>query len=228
MFKKFFSKLAKPKNPIDAKASFKQIDPNKIYLFETNQQELDRIIQLPTLTGKAPGYVYFVQEYMTGSFKIGKTKHIDRRMNVFNVKLPFENKLIFLIKTADHHQTEIAFHQHFSDKRLEGEWFNLTRDDLAWIKRGFYTEDIHKTINSPLQVTKQLVANKAKTEEKPLTDKQIEFAKTLMQKLEQSYELNSEYAKWTQKDLNRLSGYFRFKNTGALANLIESGILKTK
>ncbi|MBT2572181.1 GIY-YIG nuclease family protein [Planococcus sp. ISL-110] len=228
MFKKFFSKLSKPQNPTDAKASFKQIDPEKIYLFETNQQELDRIIQLPSLTGKAPGYVYFVQEYMTGSFKIGKTKHIDRRMNVFNVKLPFENKLVFLIKTADHHQTEIAFHQHFSDKRLEGEWFNLTREDLAWIKRGFYTEDIHKTIKSPSQVTKQLVANKAKTEEKSLTVKQIEFAKTLVLKLEQNYELNSEYADWTQKDLNRLSGYFRFKNMGALTNLIESGILKTK
>lgn len=228
MFNKFFNRLSKSQHPSATKASFKQIDPDKIYLFESNEQELDRVIQLPALTGKAPGYVYFVQEYMTGSFKIGKTKHIDRRMNVFNVKLPFENKLIFLIKTADHHQTEIAFHRHFSDKRLEGEWFKLTREDLAWVKKGYYTDDIHRTINSPLEVTKQLIATKAKTEEKPLTEKQIEFAKTLMQKLEQSYDLNSEYINWTQKDLNRLSGYFRFKNMGALANLIESGVLKAK
>ena len=228
MFKKLLNKFTKTQEPSAIQASSSKIDIEKIYLFESNQQELDQIIQLPVLTGKAPGYVYFVQEYMTGSFKIGKTKHIDRRMNVYNVKLPFENKLIFLIKTADHHQTELAFHRHFSDKRLEGEWFNLTRDDLAWIKKGFYTEEIHKTINSPSTVTKQLTANKAKGEEKPLTLKQIEFAKTLMLKLEQNYELNSEYAEWTQKDLNRLSGYFRFKNIGALNNLVDSGVLKTK
>lgn len=228
MFKSFIAKLFKSPSYPDKKSTFNQTHPDKLYLFDSNQQELDHVIQLPSLPGKAPGYVYFVQEYMTGSFKIGKTKHVDRRMNVFNVKLPFENKLIFLIKTADHHQTEAAFHQHFSDKRLEGEWFKLTREDMAWVKSGFYTEDIQKTIDSPSQVTKQLAAHQTKTEEKPLTEKQIEFAKTLVRKLEQGYELNSEYHKWTQKDLNRLSGYFRFKNMGALANLIESGILKTK
>lgn len=228
MFKKLFSQFTKKPKATAPKVSPRRIDADKIYLFESNQQELDRIIHLPALPGKAPGYVYFVQEYMTGSFKIGKTKHIDRRMNVFNVKLPFENKLIFLIKSADHHQTEIAFHQHFSVKRLEGEWFSLTREDLAWIKKGFYTEEIHKSIHSPSEVSKQLAANKAKMEEKPLTVKQIEFAKTLVLKLELDYELNSEYQNWTQKDLNRLSGYFRFKNIRSLNNLVESGILKTK
>lgn len=228
MFKNLLSKLTKSQELLTKQDYTPKPDTDKIYLYESNQQELDRIIQLPVLTGKAPGYVYFVQEYMTGSFKIGKTKHIDKRMNVFNVKLPFENKLVFLIKTADHHQTELAFHHYFSDKRLEGEWFNLTRDDLSWIKKGFYTEEIHKTINSPSAVVKQITTNKTKAEEKPLTQKQIEFAKTLMLKLEQNYELNIEYTKWTQKDLNRLSGYFRFKNIGALNNLVESGILKTK
>lgn len=228
MFKKFFSKFLKDQKSIAPEASTPKREIDKIYLFDSNQQELDRIIQLPALPGKAPGYVYFVQEYMTGSFKIGKTKHIDRRMNVFNVKLPFENKLIFLIKTADHHQTESAFHQHFLNKRLEGEWFNLTRDDMAWIKNGFYTEKIHKTINSPSEVAKQLSANKAKTEEKPLTQKQVEYAKNLVLKLEPNFELNAEYVDWTQKDLNRLSGYFRFKNSGALNNLVESGVLKAK
>ena len=46
----------------------------KIYLFESNQKELEDIISLPMTTGVAPGYVYFVQEYMNGTFKIGKPK----------------------------------------------------------------------------------------------------------------------------------------------------------
>ncbi|AQU79371.1 MULTISPECIES: GIY-YIG nuclease family protein [Planococcus] len=225
MLKKFLS-IFKSSSPIlSANSSGNKIAAEKSYLFEANQQQLDQIIKLPLVTGKAPGYVYFVQEHITGSFKIGKTKQIDKRMNVFNVKLPFENKLIFLIKTADHHQTESAFHLHFSDKRLEGEWFNLTADDIRWIKQGFYTDKIQKTINSPSEVIKQLNANKGKVDEKSLTFKQIQFAKTLVLRLEQDYELNNAYTTWTQKDLNRLSSYFRYRNDGTLANLVKSGVL---
>lgn len=201
----------------------------KIYLFESNQYELEKIIESPDLQGKAPGYVYFVQEYMNGSFKIGKTKNLEKRMNVFGVKLPFENKLIFLIKTGNHHQTEVAFHKHFSDKRLEGEWFALNKSDLAWIKAGKYTEEINKTIliakEKENTVPKTELENK---EEKLLSSKQVEFAKTLLTKLENDYELAIELTALTQKDLNRLSGYFRFKNKGALTNLVEAGVLKEK
>ncbi|WP_232787165.1 GIY-YIG nuclease family protein [Planococcus sp. MB-3u-03] len=93
-------------------------------------------MESPDISGEAPGYVYFVQEHLNGSFKIGKTKHVERYMNLFVVKLPFENKLIHLIKSGNHHQTKAAFHQHFKDKRLEGEWFALNQDDVAWLKAG--------------------------------------------------------------------------------------------
>ena len=47
--------------------------PQKIFLFESNQEELEAVLNTPFPEGKAPGYVYFVQEYMNGTFKIGKT-----------------------------------------------------------------------------------------------------------------------------------------------------------
>ncbi|WKA59368.1 GIY-YIG nuclease family protein [Planococcus shenhongbingii] len=200
---------------------------NKIYLFESNQYELEKVLASPDLPGKAPGYVYFVQEYMNGSFKIGKTKNVEKRMNVFGVKLPFENKLIYLIKTGNHHQTEVAFHRHFADQRLEGEWFSLSKDDIAWIKEGKYTSEINETIQIPEPPKPAPTINENK-EDKLLTAKQIEFAKTLLAKLEDQYELVADYSLLTQKDLNRLSGYFRFKNKGALNNLVAAGVLKEK
>lgn len=225
IFSKLFSNNAAPEPTIAPPV----VQQQKIYLFESNQYELEKIIESPDLEGKAPGYVYFVQEYMNGSFKIGKTKNLEKRMNIFGVKLPFENKLIFLIKTGNHHQTEVAFHKHFSSKRLEGEWFALTKDDLAWIKAGIYTEEINQTI-SPLEKKKEalLEAEIENKEDKPLTPKQVEFAKTLLTKLENEYELATDLAALTQKDLNRLSGYFRFKNKGALTNLVAAGVLKEK
>ena len=119
---------------------------SKVYLYEPSQEQLQKVLESPEVSGKAPGYVYFVQEHMNGSFKIGKTKHVERRMNVFGVKLPFENRLIHLIASGNHHQTEVAFHKHFADKRLEGEWFALNQQDVAWLKAGKYTDSIDQTI----------------------------------------------------------------------------------
>ncbi|AQQ52292.1 GIY-YIG nuclease family protein [Planococcus lenghuensis] len=194
----------------------------KMYLYEPNQQELEAIIQSPFPDGKAPGYVYFVQEYLNGTFKIGKTKNIEKRMNVFGVKLPFENQLVFLIKCADHHQAEAVFHKHFADKRLEGEWFALTKEDVTWVREGKYTPEIEQTIFPPPPVPTD------SSDEKPLTKKQLEYARKLLEKLSVDYELTKDYAELTQKDLNRLSGYFRFKNKGALTNLVKAGVLKPK
>lgn len=229
MVKNIFNKLFSSKIAQEPPITSPGVQQQKIYLFESNQYELEKIIELPDLQGKAPGYVYFVQEYMNGSFKIGKTKNLEKRMNIFGVKLPFENKLIFLIKTGNHHQTEVAFHKHFSDKRLEGEWFALNKDDLGWIKAGKYTEEINQTI-FPVEEKKNtaIKTESQNKEDKPLTPKQVEFAKTLLTKLEDEYELDTELSALTQKDLNRLSGYFRFKNKGALTNLVAAGVLKEK
>jgi len=125
--KSFLNKIISNNSSNKIETNPSHFQTQKIYLFESNQKELEDIISFPMTKGVAPGYVYFVQEYMNGTFKIGKTKHVERRMNLFGVKLPFENKLIYLILTANYHQTEVAFHKHFSDKRLEGEWFALNQ-----------------------------------------------------------------------------------------------------
>ncbi|MCM3360286.1 GIY-YIG nuclease family protein [Psychrobacillus sp. MER TA 171] len=203
--------------------------PQKIYLFDSNQEELEAVQKFPFPEGDAPGYVYFVQEYMNGTFKIGKTKHIEKRMNLFNIKLPFENKLIYLIKTGNHHQTEVVFHKHFASKRLEGEWFSLNREDMNWIKSGKYTDEINYTINNKKEIDendKEKITEEHLKKEKLLTKKQIEYAKTMIQKLDQEYELMIDYSSLTNEDLSRLSVYFRFKNIGALNNLVKKGVLK--
>ncbi|WP_211653456.1 GIY-YIG nuclease family protein [Planococcus alpniumensis] len=200
---------------------------SKVYLYEPNQAALKQVMESSEIPGEAPGYVYFVQEHMNGSFKIGKTKHVERYMNLFVVKLPFENKLIHLINSGNHHQTKAAFHKHFSDKRLEGEWFSLNQEDVAWLKAGDYPAAIQQTISTTQAnvISSSAAINK---DEKPLTPKQAEFAKTLLTKLEDRYELAVDFSQLTHKDLNRMSGYFRFKNQGALNNLVSAGVLKEK
>ncbi|ANC77540.1 hypothetical protein ABE65_012325 [Fictibacillus phosphorivorans] len=222
MLKGFLSFLNKKSNntPIQNVV----FSPQKIYLYQPNQNELQKIIDSPFPDGKAPGYVYFVQEHMNGTFKIGKTKHIEKRMNVFGVKLPFKNELIYLIKTGNHHQSEVAFHKHFFHKRLEGEWFELNQEDITWVKEQKYTNDIITSIHSkPLEE----LSSQSNSEKINLTPKQIDYAKSMITKLDK-YELVISDAELTKKDLDRLIMYFKFKNKGVLVNLVKEGILKEK
>ncbi|MCU7997419.1 MULTISPECIES: GIY-YIG nuclease family protein [unclassified Shewanella] len=78
------------------------------------------------------GFVYVIEsEY---GFKIGKTINIKNRTKLFSVKLPFEIKLIHYAEFDDYSSAEREMHLHFSNKRLEGEWFDLDKDDIDYIK----------------------------------------------------------------------------------------------
>lgn len=79
------------------------------------------------------GYVYLLQS-ATGAYKIGRTKNPKDRMKTFSVKLPFEVEYICIIQTDDMYGLEQSLHDQFANKRLNGEWFNLTPEDVEHIK----------------------------------------------------------------------------------------------
>lgn len=79
------------------------------------------------------GFVYLLQS-VTGAYKIGFTANPKSRLRTFNVKLPFEVSYIALIETRDCAQLETDLHSMFANKRINGEWFNLSPDDVDYIK----------------------------------------------------------------------------------------------
>lgn len=79
------------------------------------------------------GYVYVLRS-STGAFKIGYASSPDDRLRTFSVKLPFEVEYEVLIKTDDMLGYEAQLHERFADKRINGEWFALTDDDLAELR----------------------------------------------------------------------------------------------
>lgn len=78
------------------------------------------------------GYVYVIRSPY--GFKIGKTVNIRQRTKLFEVKLPFKNSLEHYAWFEDYTHAERSFHVRFHEKRLEGEWFDLTQTDLNAIK----------------------------------------------------------------------------------------------
>lgn len=90
----------------------------------------------------SPGVVYIAK--CNGAYKIGLSKNPQRRLKDIEYQQGSPVKLIYGINTEGMFQTESALHHLFYDKRIEGEWFDLSEDDLeyiAWIQREGLIDD---------------------------------------------------------------------------------------
>ena len=81
--------------------------------------------------GKIPkaGFVYLIKG---GKFyKIGLTTgKLPVRHKQIGAKLPFKSEIVHAIVTSDVEGLERHWHNHFAHKRGEGEWFNLSIEDV--------------------------------------------------------------------------------------------------
>lgn len=77
------------------------------------------------------GYVYLVKSY-DEFFKIGQA--IDPRQRAKGFQLPYKPKLIHTIPVSDMDWAERYLHRKFAHKRVDGEWFCLNSQDVAYIK----------------------------------------------------------------------------------------------
>lgn len=87
-----------------------------------------KVIELPR-----HGYVYVVKAD-NGLYKIGKAKKPAMRIQTLGVKLPYVLDTVLLIESGNYSMLERELHQRFADKRLSGEWFALTPEDLEYLR----------------------------------------------------------------------------------------------
>jgi hypothetical protein len=81
------------------------------------------------------GYVYLVQHGTRREFKVGRTTNPLRREGEVAIELPRQLKPLHVIKTDDPAGVEAYWHRRFAEKRLKGEWFALSAQDVAAFKR---------------------------------------------------------------------------------------------
>lgn len=68
-------------------------------------------------------------------YKIGRTNAFGRRRRELSIQLPFDTRKVHVIGTDDPSGVEAYWHQRFSAKRINSEWFELDGDDVAAFKR---------------------------------------------------------------------------------------------
>lgn len=109
--------------------------PYKSYMDARRRERDERItsqLRQPSRPISSPGFIYIL--FGNGVYKIGKTKNPKQRKTWLDIKLPFAVEIHHLIKTNNMIACEYLFHDRYNQKRINGEWFNLTAEDVAEIK----------------------------------------------------------------------------------------------
>lgn len=78
------------------------------------------------------GYVYMVKSGK--HYKIGQTTDLGRRTYELKLQLPERVELVHSIETDDPTGIERYWHSRFADRRANGEWFELSKSDVAAFK----------------------------------------------------------------------------------------------
>jgi hypothetical protein len=79
------------------------------------------------------GYVYLIQ--FGNEYKIGSSNNVERRFRELKTQMTYDGKIIHTITTGDPNGIEQYWHQFFKEKRLKGEWFQLTANDIKYFKQ---------------------------------------------------------------------------------------------
>jgi hypothetical protein len=105
----------------------------------TLQVALPAHTQSASTTGDSPpevGHVYLLKHGK--AYKIGRSTEVSRRYKEIRTQMPYKTEEIHVIETDDPAGIEAYWHNRFMDKRLEGEWFELSAADVkAFKKRRF-------------------------------------------------------------------------------------------
>ena len=114
---------------------------------EEKQERLYYIIPVMPTDEPEPqgdiGYLYVLQ--CQEFYKIGIADDIKQRMASLQTGNPIKLRLILCQRRSKYKNAERFYHQHFRAKRVQGEWFKLSYDDVEWLAGMF----VRAMINNP-------------------------------------------------------------------------------
>lgn len=82
-------------------------------------------------------WIYLIRDHDSGLVKIGRADDPTRRINQLRAEstlLPKPHSFEFLFYLLARPQVERELHREYADKRVRGEWFELTSDDIEAIR----------------------------------------------------------------------------------------------
>ena len=88
-------------------------------------------------------FVYFIK--CNEFYKIGTANNLIDRVKSLQCGNPYILEIIYAVKVTDWNETENAFHTIFFDKRVNGEWFKLDKQEIRYVRR--FIEKLAKKVD---------------------------------------------------------------------------------
>lgn len=119
----------------EVQAFYSRCSPEDVEEYNARRREAERnrpyrVYSPPKKTDA--GFVYLLRSEH-GHYKIGRAKNVRNRHQMIGTKMPFKVDLIHTIACEDYINAERMMHAAFAEKRLNGEWFALTDEDVKVI-----------------------------------------------------------------------------------------------
>ena len=89
--------------------------------------------ETPTPESVVIGCVYLLKA--ARHYKIGRSNTLERRERELAIQLPTRAATVHIIRTDDPSGIEAYWHRRFAAKRLNGEWFALSPEDVSAFRR---------------------------------------------------------------------------------------------
>lgn len=104
---------------------------NRLDFLISNETEIKAAADLDRLRrSKFDSYIYLMEDLRNKKFKIGKSKTPGKRERTLQSEVP-QIVMRFSIPTEEAREKEL--HERFDAKRIRGEWFELSQDELVWL-----------------------------------------------------------------------------------------------
>jgi hypothetical protein len=84
-----------------------------------------------------PGYIYIIKSL--NLFKIGKSSGLNR-IKSYKTYNPHKLETIINIRVKNYHHVEKILHNIYKKKRISGEWFKLSNNDIKSIINFIYNK----------------------------------------------------------------------------------------
>jgi hypothetical protein len=115
--------------------------------------EYDKIKPVWEGRNEEAGFIYCLHDQQ-GHYKIGLTKNLTQRIKQLSTQPPFKLTLICAFRVVNASKYESILHLKYDAQRLNGEWFELSAEDVATLIRehagkDFITEKDLEAIQNP-------------------------------------------------------------------------------
>jgi hypothetical protein len=107
---------------------------------EAEIEQLETELHAYRMKEPGAGYIYLLRSECGKYTKIGMSRAPKSRLEFLGVLMPFKVMVVATYPCYDVAATEKRLHEIYKDKRLEGEWFSLSDQDITQLRQGIFED----------------------------------------------------------------------------------------